>query len=343
MLTPITIGNITIGNGRTFIIAELGYNFNTMDEAMAAIDAAGKSGADAVKFQTFRAETITSRKTFFPSEAGSANQFEEFKRYEMSFELHRILFDRTLANGMIPFSTPSFYDDVELLEQLDVQLYKVGSDDLTNLPFLDYVARKGKPMIISTGMAYLDEVDEAVSTIHNAGNTDLIVLHCTSNYPFTDYAHANIRAMATIGNALHVYVGYSDHTQEDFTSLAAVTLGACAIEKHYTLSREIDAPDCYFSYEPDDIQRLVETIRKTESALGSGIKNPAPSEMDMRQETRKSIHARRMLKAGEVITEADIIIKRPGTGIPPKFRDFVIGRALLVDLEEDDPVRWETV
>lgn len=343
MSRPIALGNLTIGAGRTFVIAELGYNFNTLEEAEASIRAAAAAGADALKFQTFRAETITSRKTFFPSEAGEANQFEEFKQYELSPDNHRRLFALCREVGLLPFSTPSYYDDVDLLEELDVALYKVGSDDLTNLPFLDYVARKGKPMIISTGMSYLGEVDAAVRTIHAAGNQDLVVLHCTSNYPFTELAHANLRAVQTMRDALKVLTGYSDHSREDFTSVVAVALGACVVEKHYTLSRDIPAPDCAFSYEPQDIQRLVSTLRQVEAGLGDGIKRPTPTELHMRQETRKSLIATRDIPAGSVIRAEDVMIKRPGTGVEPRHRDLVVGRTARRDIAADDPVTWDAV
>lgn len=343
MPNPIAIGNLTIGAGRTFVIAELGYNFNTLEEAEQAILAAARAGADAIKFQTFRAETITSRKTFFPSEAGEANQFEEFKQYELSAENHRRLFALAREVGLLPFSTPSYYDDVELLDELGVELYKVGSDDLTNLPFLDFVARRGKPLIISTGMSYLGEVDAAVRTIRAAGNEELVVLHCTSNYPFTDLRHANLRAVPAMRDALKVLTGYSDHSREDFTSVVAVALGACVVEKHYTLSRDIPAPDCAFSYEPRDLERLVATLRQAEASLGDGLKRPSPTELHMRQETRKSVIAARDIRAGEAIQPGDVIIKRPGTGIEPRHRDLVMGRVARRDIAADDPVTWDDV
>ncbi|WP_320040097.1 N-acetylneuraminate synthase family protein [uncultured Desulfobacter sp.] len=340
MIKPIQIGKHIIGNGRTFIIAELGYNFNTLDEAFSSIDALAQTGADAIKFQTFRAETITSQKTFFPSQAGSANQFEEFKQYELSQEQHVALFKRAMENGLLPFSTPSYFDDVDLLEELGVHVYKIGSDDLTNLPFLDYVARKGKPMIISTGMSYIGEVDAAVRTIHETGNKHLVVLHCTSNYPLTDYANTNLRAVLSMRDVFKVLVGYSDHSQEDFTSLAAVSLGACVIEKHFTLSRDIPAPDCAFSYQPNDMARLVKTIRNLEAALGDGLKKPAPSEKEMRQETRKSVIAKRDIEIGEAIGEKDFIVKRPGTGISPALSHIVPGRKARQRIEADTPITW---
>jgi len=341
-MPQITIGNRMVGEGQpVFIIAEIGYNFNTVAEAKASIEAAVDCGADAVKFQTFRAETITSRNTDFPAEAGATNQFEEFKQYEISEAVHRELFEHACRCGTIAFSTPSYFDDVELLERLDVPAYKIGSDDLTNLPFLKYVAEKKKPVIFSTGMGTLAEVDEAVQTIRATGNDWFIILHCVSNYPIRDHRLINLRAIRTFQQAFGVPVGYSDHTMTVSAALGAVALGATVIERHFTLDKRLKVPDAFFSADPAEMKTLVTAIRELEQALGHGEKRPGPTEQAMRQETRKSAVARADIAAGEVITEDKVIVKRPGTGVPPKLVHLIVGRRAKMTIKRDEVITWE--
>lgn len=341
-MRQVTIGKRLIGESQPiFVIAEIGYNFRTLDEAKASIDAAMNCGVDAVKFQTFRAETVASRYTEFPPEAGSTNQFEEFKRYELSEDAHRILFDHARKRGVLVFSTPSYFDDVDLLEQLEVQAYKVGSDDLTNLPFIRYVAQRGKPVIFSTGMGTLAEVAEALETIEATGNQEVVILHCVSNYPLQDLSLVNLNAIPTLRKTFGVPVGFSDHTITLSAALGAVTLGASVIERHFTLDKNLDAPDAFFSSDPAEMTSLVKAVRELEQALGDGVKRPVPSEQAMRLETRKSTIARMDIKRGEVITKEKIIVKRPGTGILPKLSYLVIGRRAKRDIRCDEVITWE--
>lgn len=343
-MRTLKIGNREVGPGHpVFVIAEIGYNFNTVEEAKKSIDAAIECGVDAVKFQTFRAETVVSHDVDFPAEAGSTNQFEEFKRYEISEELHRELFDYATSRGTIVFSTPSYYDDVDLLERLDVKVHKIGSDDLTNLPFIRYVASKKRPVIFSTGMATLAEVDEALQTILQTGNDQVAVLHCVSNYPIKDLSTLNLRVIETYRQAFNIVVGFSDHTTSLTASLGAVALGASIIERHFTLDKHLDVPDAFFSADPQEMRALVSGIREIETALGTGTKRPAPSERNMRTETRKSVIARRDIPADRVITADDIIIKRPGTGVPPKDREIVIGKRAKQFIKADEVITWQKV
>lgn len=338
----VKIGNRIVGDGApVFIIAEIGYNFNTLAEAEASIDAAVKCGVDAVKFQTFKAETVTSRHTAFPAEAGAGNQFDEFKRYELSEEAHERLFQYSRKRGMLVFSTPSHFDDVTLLERLDVPVYKIGSDDLTNLPFLKYVAERKKPVIFSTGMGTLAEADEAVRTLRGAGNEQLIMLHCVSNYPIRDLRAMNLNVIRTLRQVFNMPVGFSDHTTTLSTALGAVALGACVVERHFTLDKKIEAPDAPFSTDPAEMAALVRAIRELEQALGDGVKAPTPTEQAMRLETRKSAIARRDIPAGQAITEDMIIMKRPGTGIPPKLLPLLLGRRPKQPIRADDVITWE--
>ncbi len=345
-MEKIRIGHKAIGRGESvFIVAEIGYNFNTLDEALRSIDAAIDCGVDAVKFQTFRADTVTTRDIYFPKEAGGTSQYEEFKRYELSEEWHRAIFKYAREKSIIAFFTPAHQTDVELLERLGVPLYKVGSDDCTNLPFLKYIAEIGKPMIISTGMANLAEVVEAVETILVTGNKQLVVLHTVSNYPVEDVGQLNLRVIQTLRQAFNdeILVGYSDHTTSLTVPVAAVTLGACVYERHFTIDKNLDAPDAFLSADPAEMKAIVASISEVEKALGDGIKRPAPSEKDMRRDTRKSIIALRNIRKGEEITADKVIIKRPGYGIEPKHLDIVIGRKATVDIKEDEVITWDKV
>lgn len=338
----VKIGDRLIGEGHpVYVIAEIGYNFNTPEEAKASIDAAVDCGVDAVKFQTFKAETVASKHTAFPAEAGSTNQFEEFKRYEISEDLHRELFAYARDKKVAVFSTPSYYDDVDLLERLKVEVHKIGSDDLTNLPFIKYIAGKGRPVIFSTGMGTLAEVEEAVQTIRSAGNDQIVILQCVSNYPIRDLRSVNLNVIRTFRQAFNVPVGFSDHTTTISASLGAVALGASVIERHFTLDKQLNVPDAFFSTDPAEMKALVRAVRELEQALGTGVKRPAPSEENMRLETRKSVIARKDLKPGEVVTKDKIIVKRPGTGVAPKLAHLVLGKRTKQAIKADEVITWE--
>lgn len=340
----IWIDDRVIGQGRpTFIIAELGYSFNSLDEALCSVDAAAECGVDALKLQTFRADTVVIRGAEFPEEAGGVNQYEEFKRYEISEETHAAIFERCRRRGIIGFSTPAFYDDVELLERLGCPLHKIGSDDLTNLPFLRYVAGKGKPVIFSSGMSTLAEVDEAIRVFHEAGNTQLVLLHCVSNYPVKDPSVMNLRVIESYRKAFSVLVGFSDHTTSIASALGAIALGAVVIERHFVLDKKLPAPDAFFSADPREMADLVKSVRELESMLGDGFKRPAVTEGTMRLETRKSLVARRAISKGQPVSLEDVIIKRPGTGIAPRDLERALGRPAKCDIQPDEVISWDMV
>ena len=341
-MSYVKIGERLVGEGQpVFIIAEIGYNFNTIQEAKASIDAAIECGADAVKFQTFKAETLTTRFTDFPEETGSVNQFQESKQYEMAEDSHQDIFNHARERGIIVFSTPSYYDDVDLLERLDVPVFKMGSDDLTNLPLMRYVAKKGKPIIFSTGMGTLGEVDEAVQAIRHEGNDQMVILHCVSNYPIQGPSVINLRAITTMRQAFGVPIGYSDHSTGMSAPLGAVALGATVIERHFTIDKNLRVPDAFFSADPAEMKALVESIRELEQAMGDGVKQPASTESGMHREFRKSTIAHSDIRQGELITEDKVIVKRPGTGIPPKLANLVPGRRAKVDIKADEVITWE--
>lgn len=343
-MEKVKIGNKTIGKGESvFIVAEIGYNFTTLDEALRTIEAATDCGVDAVKLQTFKADTVTTRDAIFPPEAGGGSQYEEFKKYELSEEMHRKIFSYAKEKGVIIYSTPSHPEDVNLLERIGVPVYKIGADDLTNLPFLHYVAKKGLPMIVSTGMATMAEVDEAVSTIRAAGNEDIILLHCVSNYPIEKLDNVNLKAIVTLERAFGLPVGLSDHTTTLAIPIAAVAMGAVTIERHFTLDKKLPVPDAFFSADPQEMKAIVQGIREVERAIGDGIKRPMDSENQMRSEGRKGLIAAKAIPKGAVITEDMVCIKRPGKGIAPKFLNVVLGRRAKVAIKEDEIITWKKV
>lgn len=336
------IGDRVVGGaGQCYIIAEIGYNFNSMEEGFESIEAAAKCGVDAVKFQTFRAETITSKRNDFPPEAGGGSQFDEFKRYEMDEAQHRKLWHVASKLGIDVFSTPSYYDDVEMLIKVGVPAFKTGADDLTNLPFLSFLAKKGMPMIVSTGMGTMEEVAAAVDTILSAGNDKLVMLHTVSNYPIKDMSDVNLKAMVTIRETFGILTGYSDHTTTLSVPMAAAALGMAVYERHFTLDKAISAPDCALSANPKEMAEIVKGIREVEAAMGDGIKRPAKSEKDMRKDARKSIIATRDLTAGTVLAKEDLIIKRPAWGIPPSKVGLMPGLKLVKAVKKDEPITWE--
>lgn len=331
-IEPVTIGERKVGPGHpVFIIAEAGVNHNgDIELAKRLVDVAAEAGADAVKFQTFRADRVVSAMapkaeyqihTTDPSES----QLDMLRRLELSPDAHRELQAYCRERGIIFMSTPFDEESADLLQELDVPTFKIGSGEITNWPFLEYVARKGKPIILSTGMSFLSEVDEAVRVIREAGCDQLVLLHCVSNYP-ADPADTNLRAMPTMATAFQVPVGYSDHTPGIEVAVAAVALGACVIEKHFTLDKSLAGPDHQASLEPDELRTLVRGIRTVEAALGNGQKEPAASEADTAAVARRSLVAARDIPAGTILTDDLIAIKRPGTGLPPAMRPYLIGR-----------------
>lgn len=321
-----------------YVIAEAGVNHNgDIDLACALIDAAAECGADAVKFQTFTAETLVTRtgpKAEYQRQTTDAgeSQFDMLKKLELAADEHRVLQAHCRVRGIEFLSTPFSEDCADFLKTLDIDRFKIPSGEVTNLPFLRHVARFGKPVILSTGMADLDEVIEAVAALRQAGCTDLTVLHCVTNYPAAP-ATSNLRAMATLRQALDLPVGWSDHTPGIEVALAAAALGACVIEKHLTLDKALPGPDHSASLNPVEFAAMMRGIRIVESALGDGVKRPQPSEVPNIAIARKSLTALRAITRGEVIAADAIAALRPATGLSPAFIDQVIGRRAAVDIE----------
>jgi len=338
MVETVEIAGRKIGVNRPcFIIAEAGVNHNgDLRTAMELIGAASQAGADAVKFQTFAADRLVTReapKAEYQKQTTSAaeSQYEMLRRLELSAEAHRELMDYCREKGVLFLSTPFDEESADLLEELGVAAYKVSSGDITNLTLLAHLARKNRPMIISTGMANLSEVESAVLAVQNAGNHEFVLLHCVSSYP-ANPADANLRAMHTMRKAFNVPVGYSDHTSGIEVALAAVALGACVIEKHLTLNTSLPGPDHQASLEPNEFARMVKGVRIIEAALGTGRKEPTFSEANTSAVARKSLVAARDITAGTELTEEMIAIMRPGTGLPPAMRPELLGRVARTDI-----------
>lgn len=320
-----------------FVIAEAGVNHNgSIDQAIELVEVAARAGVDAVKFQTFIAENMISAdapkaeyqmKTTPPGES----QMDMLKSLELSFADFEKIKAHCDATGIVFLSTPFDFQSVDLLNSLDVPAFKVSSGDITNHPLLDYVSRKNKPVILSTGMSNLNEVEDAVSVIRDTGNQRVVVLHCVTNYP-ADPVDVNLLAMQTMAAALQVPVGYSDHTTGIEIALAAVALGACIIEKHFTLDCNLPGPDHRASLEPKKLEELIRGIRRVEASLGDGKKAPTASELATARIARRSLIAAANIQAGTVIEREMVAVKRPGTGLPPAMLNEIVGRTALVDI-----------
>jgi N-acetylneuraminate synthase len=345
----LSIAGREIGAGNPcFIIAEAGVNHNgDLSRALDLIDVAAQAGADAVKFQTYRAELLADprapKAAYQVETTGSdESQLEMLARLALSPEDHATLARRARERSILFLSTPFDEPSAELLAELGVPAYKLPSGEMTNLPFLAFVARFGRPMIVSTGMASLAEVGSAVDTIRGAGNDRIALLHCVSNYP-ADPADANLRAMATMRDAFGVPIGYSDHTLGLTVGLAAVALGAAIIEKHFTLDRALPGPDHRASLEPLELIDFVRGIRTVEAALGHGRKEPSISEAPITAVARRSLIAAMDIAAGSVITEIDLVAKRPGTGLSPALRSKVVGQTARVPISEGTLLTWDMI
>lgn len=326
---------------KCYIIAEIGGNFTDYETAVRLIDLAKKSGADAVKLQTYRGETIASKAAVFDMEnTGVAPQAEYFKKYEIDEEMHRKLFSYAKERGLDIFSTPSHMTDVEMLERIGADVYKIGADDATNLPFLKEIARLHKPIVLSTGMCTMQEVHQAVGAILEEGNSDIVIMHVVSLYP-TAPQYVNLEAIRTLQKEFPQFtIGYSDHTKGVDSCIFAAVMGAKVIEKHFTYDKNADGPDHMLSATCDEMKLLVDKVRLFELMRGNGIKMPMDYEVKNRRNNRKSVICVRNIKQGERITEKDIDIKRPGFGIAPKDKDLVIGKMTARDIKEDSVLQW---
>ena len=328
---------------KVFIIAEAGVNHNgSVDLAKQLIDVAVDSGADAVKFQTFKAENLVSKnaqKAEYQKQTtdASESQFDMIKKLELDMETHKVLITYCLEKNIIFLSTPFDHESIDLLNELQLQIFKIPSGEITNLPYLRHIGSLGKRVVLSTGMSTLQEVDDALNVLTGAGTKkeNITVLHANTMYP-TPFEDVNLNAMLTIQQECGVTVGYSDHTLGIEVDIAAVAMGASFIEKHFTLDKTMDGPDHKASLEPEELKSMVSAIRNIEKALGSSEKRPSPSETVNIDIVRKSIVANQKINKGDILTDKNITIKRPGKGISPMQWDEIIGTIAVKNYKLDD-------
>ncbi len=344
----IRIGERMVGEGKPcFIIAEAGINHNgELGLAKKLIDAAKRAGADAVKFQVFSAENLVTKKApkavYQKGTTGKGTQYEMFKELELSESEFETLAKYAKRKGIVFLASAFNEEGVDLVERLGVPAFKVPSGEITNFPLLRHIARKGKPIILSTGMSTLGEVQEALEMMRKEGAEEIVLLHCVSNYP-AKIEEVNLRAMETLRSAFGVPVGLSDHTVSITIPIAAVAIGASIVEKHFTLSKKFPGPDHKASLEPDEFKRMVVGIREVERALGDGVKRPTKSEEIMKKMMRKSIVAKTFIPKGAIISKDMLEIKRPGTGLEPKYIDKIVGKKARKDIEADEIITSEKI
>lgn len=346
----VSIGDRLVGEGEPcFIIAEAGVNHNgDVGLAKKLIDAAREAGADAVKFQSFITEEVVTpgaQKAEYQKETTGADesQFDMLKRLELTENNFTELSNYARNKGLIFLATPFDERSVDLLDELDVPAFKIASGEITNVPLLRHIARKNKPIILSTGMSTLEEIRESLEIIRQEKLTEIILLHCVSCYP-AQIADMNLRAMQTLKLTFGLPVGLSDHTQSAVAvPVAALVSGACVIEKHFTLDKNLPGPDHRASLEPDELRQMVNAIRDIEKALGNGVKKPTPEEKENRKVARRSIVAKVDIPRGTVIKEDMLDVKRPGTGIEPKYLTTVIGRRVRRNIGRGEMVGWDGI
>ncbi|MBU3181559.1 N-acetylneuraminate synthase [Clostridium psychrophilum] len=343
------IGDKIIGDGNpVFIIAEAGVNHNgDISIAKKMVDKAAFAEVDAIKFQTFKTEKLVTQYAdmakYQKCNIGKVDsQFNMLKKLELSHDNFIEIQEYCKYKKIMFFSTPFDFESAEFLWSIGMKVFKISSGDLTNIPFLDHIAKYHKPIILSSGMASLSEIEEAINAINYLENKDVAVLHCTSNYP-AKFENVNLNAINTIKNAFKIVSGYSDHTEGIIIPVAAVALGANIIEKHFTLDKRMDGPDHKASLSPDELKDMVTAIRNVEMALGNGIKKFTSSEVDTMKVARKSIVASRYIKSGECIKIVDLDYKRPGTGLSPKFYNYIIGKKTKRDIKMDEQISFNMV
>lgn len=348
MSKKITINNRNIGTDfPPYVIAELSANHNgRLETALKIIEEAKRCGADAIKLQTYSADTITlnSQNEEFMIRGGlwdGQSLYELYQKAQMPWEWHKPLFEHARALDITIFSSPFDRTAVDLLEDLNAPAYKIASFEAVDLPLIKYVASTGKPMIISTGMADKEEIGEAIQAAYDGGCKELVVLHCVSGYPAPaeDY---NLLTMVDMAKSFDVPIGLSDHTLDNTTAITAVALGACLIEKHFTLDRNGGGPDDSFSLEPKELQHLCQSAKTAWQALGRVDYGRKSSEQGNAQ-FRRSLYFVKDLKAGDVIDESSIRSVRPGYGLPPKFYDEILGKKVIQDVSVNMPVKLETI
>ena len=344
----IKIGNKLVGDGEpVFIIAEIGSNFdNSLERAKKLIDLAKDCGVDAVKFQTFKSDKIVSKEGFEGLKTGFQAGWKEdvitvYKKAEFPREWHKIIFDYAKSKGLICFSAPYDKEAVDLLEELNVEVYKVGSGDINWLDMIKYIAKKNKPILLGTGASTLEEVEEAVNIIKNEGNNQLVLLQCVTNYP-SSFENANIRVLNTFKKKFSTLVGYSDHTPGYIVPMGSVALGSCVIEKHFTDDKTRKGPDHPYAMNPEELKLMVDNIRNLEKSLGSSIKKVYSEESETVVLQRRCIRAKNELSEGTIISEDMLEILRPAPkdSIPPKYFYDLVGKTVKTKIIKGKAIIW---
>lgn len=346
-MKTIRLGSVAVGEGcPPYIIAEIGSNHNgDMALCRRLIDAAAAAGAHAVKFQSWSEASLIAREEYERNTEYSDKKkhfgslLEMVQAYQLTEQQHHEALAHCRKRGITFCSTPFSEREVDLLEELDVPFFKIASMDVVHLPFLRYVARKRRPMVISTGMATLAEIDRAVETVRQVGNDQVALLHCISIYP-PEYETIHLRNIEMLRQAFDVPVGFSDHSLGVAIPLAAVALGACIIEKHFTLDKDMAGWDHAISADPDELRIIVAEGGNIFNALGSACRSVMPAELEKREKFRRSLVVRTNLPQGHVLTEGDVSAKRPGTGISPAEQQYVLGRKLARAVVEDQVLAW---
>jgi N,N'-diacetyllegionaminate synthase len=341
-MKPVNLVEQTVGDANPcYIIAEIGNLFTSFEEAKNLIDAAKNMGADAVKFQTWNAETLTTKNNNFDLDiTGFISQYEFLKNLQISEKLQEDVVNYAKEKNITIFSAPSHENDLELMEKLEIPIYKIGSDLACHTPLLKKISKLGKPIILSTGMCTLEEVKTSVNTILNEGNDKLILLHCISDYP-SKITESNLNCIQTLKDTFNLPVGYSDHTIGHLTSLTASILGANVIEKHLRHTKNSKYPDDIHSLNEHEFSNLIEQIKNSEITKGDGIKKPSISEIKNLEHNRVSIVTTQKISMGSKIIAKFLDIRRPGYGIQPIHLDNIIGMKALIDIDSDIPIEWK--
>jgi N,N'-diacetyllegionaminate synthase len=342
--TDILIGSRVIGPGsKVFVIAEIGINHNgSASQAEKLIDAAAQAGADAVKFQSFRADRllIPSRDRYAQQTDGAESAYQMLRRCELSFEDQEKLKNHADERGVLFFSTPFDEESVDFLDGIGAPVFKIASADITHVPLLRHVASKGKPILLSTGMSFLSEVADAIWNLRSSGAKEILLMHCVSTYPAAPQ-HMNLRTLQTLQSYFELSVGLSDHSEGTLLSLVAVALGAVVIEKHFTLDKQAPGPDHKASMDPTDLRQLVRSLRDVEVSLGDGRKRPSDVEEESRLFSRRSIVAGVDIRANEAIEPWMLAFKRPGSGLEPRNWEKLVGMTARRNIGKDTILQWE--